>query len=549
MSAPAVPHAASSEAPTTKVDSTAAAPHGPSISSIGNGGASSIEGPIHTGMFNNVDQFFYHQFLSLASFIWTTTQNPGTKLWSTTISPKHAAKPIRHLAKIYNTWTGGFDFNFKICGTGFHAGAIMIVRFPPNVDPNKFTTLQELTMFEYQIIDPKTLEIVSHHTMDQRRIMYHYVHEEETTDAIGGYIGAYVYAPLNTSSTGATQISVQVLSRLAPDFLFSQPLPLPAEGPIVTTGSDFDVLAESLSLAITSNARATAAYEKPIDKIVLEPSTVINIPNTAIGGSRRLDGTMISKNDYTWPMPAAVESQNYINESDKVRLGAYLELPEGKAKISYAGNRQDGGCILEFDKSTTIKPVGTMTVTSAGTIGNTSGKWRKDGYLLMKISEYIEDKREFPKKMENESYVTFSCDSDGQKDKCLQPDSLASLLATGMFKNKIKSNEALIFDIIDKEEETPIYRFKLSFSGIITTKAQSDQILLPANKYIVKFVQVTKASEPIPAPPQHQQQVATLHSLAFTTLKQSKQLEQQLAKWQSLQQSLEVTSSQASGKD
>lgn len=548
MSAPAVPQSASAAAPTTKVDSTDAAPHGPSISNIGNGGPTSIEGPIHTGMFNNIDPFFYQQFLSLASFIWTTAQNPGTKLWSTVITPKRAPKPIRHISKIYNTWTGGFDFNFKICGTGFHAGAIMIVRFPPNVDPDKFTTLQELTMFEYQIIDPKTLEIVSHHIMDQRRIMYHYVNEEESVDAIGGYIGAYVYAPLNTSSTGATQISIQVLSRLAPDFMFSQPLPLPAEDNIVTTGSDFDLLAEALTLSVTSNAAATAAYDKRIDKIVLEPSTIQVIPNTAIGGSRRLDGTYVSKNDYTWPMPAAVESPNYINESDKVRLRAYLELPKGKAKISYAGNSQAGNCILRFDATTTINPEGTMTVQPAGTVGDVNAKWRKDGYLLMKISEYVEEKREFPKKMEGESYVTFSCDDDGQKNKCLQPNSLASLLATGQFKDKIKTNEALIFDIVDIEEETPVYRFKLSFSGIITTKGQADQILLPANKYKVKFVQVTKASEPIPSPPLHQQQVATLHSLAFTALKQNKQLEQQLAKWQSLQHSLEATSSQDSAK-
>lgn len=151
----------------------------------------------------------------------------GTLLFSKPIHPSASHQYLAHLSRMYNAFGGGIDFSVKVCGTGFHAGALMIVRIPPNLKPEKISSLQDLTAFEYLVIDPKCLEVVSETVIDQRNVMFHWMPLDlENRQTFGGYFCIYVLVPLNTSATGSSQIALQVFERPSRMFNFIQLRPL-----------------------------------------------------------------------------------------------------------------------------------------------------------------------------------------------------------------------------------------------------------------------------------------------------------------------------------
>lgn len=220
----------SASAPAEVFDSTIGASTG-ALSQVGLPGPETTETPIHAGMVNGVDPYFNSQYIALSQFTWSTAQDPATLLFSQPIHPQSSHQWIRHLSAMYNTFGGGFDFAFKVAGTGFHAGGIIFVRLPPNIKPESLRTLADITAFEYKIMDPKTLEVEINSIMDQRNIMYHWLGGFDVNDpqTFGGFIAAYVLLPLNTSSTGATTIQVQVWTKPSPNFMFAQIKPLISE--------------------------------------------------------------------------------------------------------------------------------------------------------------------------------------------------------------------------------------------------------------------------------------------------------------------------------
>lgn len=180
----------------------------------------------HAGAVNVVDPYFYNQFVGLTQFTWTTGQQPGTLLWSSEITPRKAHVNLQYLSKLYNIWVGGLDYQVKIAGTGFHAGALAVVRLPPNINPQSLVGTNQFTAFDYVVIDPKTLEAMMKSVMDQRQYAYHYLNDDlSLPGSIGGYIAVYVMLRLNTSSSGSNQIDVQVFNKASMDFGLIQIIP------------------------------------------------------------------------------------------------------------------------------------------------------------------------------------------------------------------------------------------------------------------------------------------------------------------------------------
>lgn len=215
-----------SAAPAEVFDSTAVAPHPNSVSAVGTGDPNTAEGWRHAGQKNTFDIVIHRQFIPIDNFIWTSSMKRGHLLWYTAVHPSRCNPLIDHLSKIYNTWEGGFEFNFKVAGTGFHAGALAFVRIPPNRHPSEFKSPSEWGTFEYVVIDPKTLEVMTAEIMDQRRFFYHYMQLDfDDPDSFGGYMACYVLMDLNTSSTGTQQITVQAFCRPGPKFSMDQLIP------------------------------------------------------------------------------------------------------------------------------------------------------------------------------------------------------------------------------------------------------------------------------------------------------------------------------------
>uniref|UniRef100_A0AB38ZKD0 Calicivirus coat protein domain-containing protein n=1 Tax=Suncus murinus ribovirus 1 TaxID=3139575 RepID=A0AB38ZKD0_9VIRU len=215
-------------------DSTITPPTG-NLSSIGIDMTDNTEVPARSGMVNVIDTFFRSNYVSKALFEWNTEQHPGTLLWSAKVHPMDSHQWIEYVAKMYNTWGGGFDYAFKVAGTAFHAGQIVFARLPPNIKPESIKTTADITAFECYYIDPKCLEVNVKEVMDQRNIMYHWMDtklDPDNPNSFGGYIACYVFIPLVTSSTGVQNINIQCWIKASQNFQFSQIRPLGGSGPI-----------------------------------------------------------------------------------------------------------------------------------------------------------------------------------------------------------------------------------------------------------------------------------------------------------------------------
>lgn len=531
-SAPAVPTAERKTAPTTQVDSTQSAPHGQSVSGIGGAGPSSAEGAEHSGAFNTVDIYLRMQFIAFASFLWTTAQQPGTLLWSTPISPKNSHQFIRHLSLMYNTWVGGFDFNFKLCGTGFHSGALAIVRVPPNIKPSSITSPADFTAFEYVIIDPKTLEIVSKHVIDQRRTMYHYG-EDQGIEAIGGHIAVYVLVSLAASSSGNQQIGCQVLTRPSPDFNFFQIKPLQGDSPIVTPDEP-QALAECLDMRIDNFG--TGTWTGPVSNIIISPPSIERAP-ASVYGCYGLDGKPIVENsvgDYPLPLTQwtnILESE----ETFRIRPSVLKNLPLGvqPTALSVFYNTSSTG-IIKGEICTTMYGPGEWRSSSSASENTTCS---------YKINKWLEATNLTPSKDNAEGYVFFQQEADVFSHQTI---ALASALKTGEFSQTFTSQQCMIIDMYDAELDIPVRRFKLSHRGILTAKnTTSDQIVLPATKYYFKFVQISLVGEPIPSPPKQYAANQIISNIAHAPSKQNYQPPSKPFKsveWQASSDSLEPTS-------
>lgn len=199
----------------------------PTVSADGGVGPNNLEAPMHVGALNTIDKQHYTHWVAMTHVVWDTTAAQGQLLWSTPIHPDHSHQWLSHDAQKYYTWAGGFDYSVKVAGTGFHAGALMLVRLPPGYAPEKVRTLQDVSCFDWKQIDPKTLEVVSAGVMDQRNVMYHYFPLNlKDISTYGGYFAIFVMLPLRTSSTGVTQISLEVFTRPSRNFLMQQWIPI-----------------------------------------------------------------------------------------------------------------------------------------------------------------------------------------------------------------------------------------------------------------------------------------------------------------------------------
>jgi hypothetical protein len=228
--------------------------------------ASTMEGPRHANVSNDdILGYLKKQHLALQRFTWSTSQLPGTLLVSIPITPLRANTIVSYLSGIYNAWNGGLEYQAKVAGTGFHAGALGIARIPPNINPASFKTVAQFTAFEYSVIDPKTLEAVSKHIPDQRPIMYHYMSDDfSDPNNIGGYFVIFVILQLNTSSTGTNQIDVQIFNKLAPDFRFIQVIPPSLTSSPIVDDTKWSFLFE------TPNLHSHAIFDLPVSLMRIE---------------------------------------------------------------------------------------------------------------------------------------------------------------------------------------------------------------------------------------------------------------------------------------
>lgn len=455
--------------------------------------APTIEGPRHANVStDDIMGYLKKQHISLQRFTWSTSQLPGTLLANIPISPLRANEIVAYLSGIFNAWNGGLEYQAKVAGTGFHAGALGIARIPPNIDPTTLKTVSQFTAFEYSVIDPKTLEAVSKHIPDQRPIMYHYMSNNFTDpNNIGGHFVIFVILQLNTSSTGTNQIDVEIFNKLAPDFRFIQVVP-----PNLASQPSPDV-SKWTALFSTPENHLHTIFPFPISTMTINSSS---FTSAAKVGLRNLAGELFLDDTYTEDIVGGISNLGFpFYATSATSLIPVLNSP------------------TQFNKSITI----TMTTPFFKTYSSTTANAVLAGTsptlynasnavtgaivgayynLLPNLSGNIT--ATYPgvptsSAPVSESLITFSMGGSSST-----PPMLTTRFLSFAFKTRnylIAPNEAVLGQVFSKATGLPLAYVKIYYSGIITSNSQLTAINLDFNDLNFQFIQYIQASTPIPS--------------------------------------------------
>jgi hypothetical protein len=453
--------------------------------------AATIEGPRHANVApDDIMSYLKKQHISLQRFTWSTSQLPGTLLVNIPITPLRANNIISYLAGIFNAWNGGLEYQAKVAGTGFHAGALGIARIPPNIDPTTLKTVSQFTAFEYSVIDPKTLEAISKHIPDQRPIMYHYMSNDfSDPNNIGGYFVIFVILQLNTSSTGTNQIDVEIFNKLAPDFRFIQVVPPNIQDAPVT---DVEKWSE---LFATPNLHSHSIFSLPVSQMRIEASTTVS--NARIG-MVNLAGTIFQDPPYTtlnttpllgrgYPWFSASATSLIPSNGDNVIKPFQLAIT-------------NVGCnfvrVIQSGSVAATSPVNfTAAVVVTGAVVSTN-YYLKPNTSNVCSATYGTTPNIIPPV--GESLISFSYGAGA----VATPFTLTTTFLAEQFLSRrfvINNNEAVLCQLFSRQTGLPVAYIKIYYNGHITSNAQATAVTFNFTDLRLEFISYVQASTPIPS--------------------------------------------------
>lgn len=205
----------------TEFNSEQVSPQAPTIAPIETTTPSTQEVSRAAGERSNIPTYFYSHWRRMATLEWTTNDPVGKLLFQAPVSPLHMDKTLAWLMSLFHAWGGDFEIMFRVVATGFHAGQVAIVSFPPRIDLKNMSNPIDYTIFPYDVMDVKKLEPQAFVLRDRRNTKYHYLRHdlrEQLDEDIGGRVGIFVDTPLTTSATGVQKISLAIWVRCASNF-------------------------------------------------------------------------------------------------------------------------------------------------------------------------------------------------------------------------------------------------------------------------------------------------------------------------------------------
>ena len=214
-------------------DDTATAPSMPTSMSGANGAIQNPDpGDIGTS-FNSLDPILYTKHIAFQRTTWSSKDAAGKLLFKFRIDPREANWAIRYFTKPYITWSGGMCYQIRIGGTGFNGGKIMAVYLPPPLDPDEYS-VDDLTTFDHELMDPKTLDGKQVLASDSKTVLAHW-NQQDINDSLfgricefGGHVIVVVFIELIGSSEDNSTLTLVALNKLAADFRVSGLKPPPA---------------------------------------------------------------------------------------------------------------------------------------------------------------------------------------------------------------------------------------------------------------------------------------------------------------------------------
>jgi len=183
----------------------------------------------HITAMEDVMFLLYKDWIYLNRFTIDATMLPGHVFAIIPIHPKRSHQYVRHVADMFNGWTGTMGIRTRFMANAFNGGSFRIGWLPPNLSETQIhqMSLASLTAYPNQDLDPKNTEWTQYMGEDERNVMFHWMTDDiDSTrpETFGGYIVMYVAGSLVVGQQQAGTVSMVVES--VGKFYFRQPSPL-----------------------------------------------------------------------------------------------------------------------------------------------------------------------------------------------------------------------------------------------------------------------------------------------------------------------------------
>lgn len=390
--------------------------------------------------------------------------------------PSRVNPLVAYISEIYNTWGGGIEFNFKVAGTGFHAGALAFVRIPPNVSPQQFSSPTEWGAFEYVVMDPKTLEVLSIDVMDQRQLNFHFMKmDEKDPTSFGGYIACYVLIPLNTSSTGTQQIAIQAFARPGATFTMNQ---------IIMPGIRSSEQPQPIELITAINTGLNALGRQTLglcDTIELIDPNIQKYCNAYMRNFASQNYSNFVRNVDRGDVPiGTISSATSTRYEIEVRYNGIFAVPLGTFCMWQTSSPSAIGCVAQnvnwvkvpYSNTKFFTYKSSMLGAAAWSNGDPSstaniaisnqGSWTNKE---MNVSG-LTDADYFTIPVAGESFLMFTNDSFVCWDGMLM--SVYNNLISGVLTDLINESTVVLLDVVDRATGLNLFTTKLYFEGFMT---------------------------------------------------------------------------------
>jgi hypothetical protein len=506
-----------------------------SQSAIQTKGPDPSEAEEHARQLNMIDPYFYTQYKTVATFKWNTGAGAGTPLWFIELTPDNIHEILAYISKMYATWSGDFDFQTIVAGTGFNGGRLAVVWIPPNV---KVTEVKQWSTYPYILIDPKAQNAQPSNGSDFRQVAFHWTNTAFTTDFTtyeavngrGGSLAIFVAMPLIVTGSGTNFVEVMVLGKCADNFRFNQIIDIPSTVGIVAPQFSFTDI----------NHPTFPQFE--LDE--MRVSTNFSENWQGIDSLYKLDGsplsTGVSNRTFFWDTSHvtgyAFDGKGYPSENPtqygtcarepgashpqcRVKLGLNGQVFGVVSLGTISGGNFQEAVRTELQAIDCSKPLSSATseyytlcqqggtyVTSYYRAWNrATGNKLKAEHLEPNTTEVL-DGNTAPAEItadNGEVIVYFSFANDQEGFGTLTTHGLNTLYKTGFFHLEPIDGveQTYVFNVIDKQTKQVVNVVRLRQNGFFTTTNQGATVIYKLKEYELVFREILPNLTPLPEVP------------------------------------------------
>nr|QKN88948.1 MAG: hypothetical protein 2 [Picornavirales sp.] len=473
----------------------------------------------HMGL---LSPWFYQQWRRVTTLEWTTNDPVGKMLWSTEISPLSFDPTLAWQMAMFHAWGGDFEICFRAVATGFHAGQIAVVSFPPRIDPRDNNNPINYTIFPYEIIDVKKLETTEFRLLDRRNTKFHYIRHDakaQLDEDIGGRVAIYVDSPLSTSATGVQKIALCVWVRCAPNFR-PEFVRSPLEDVPINKASVPQTFIDVLNAATDETALSNGVAL--VGNLQIQPDTISKLTryysNTCNINGEVIDlvgnyPTVFTGNRN--PIGATYTSGNAFSFKSSDFYSSYI--PESCSPFVYFSTAKDVIYPCEITSASgrivAVKTLGSWTPTP----GTSYAMYMRNIEEAYVQNNFSLNNPTIVKK--GEGFVLFK---SSRQFFCTQFLTLSQLLNAGILKGTLSPGECFLIQVKSKMTKLPLFHMKFHYNGYFTAPATANYQLFSISDIIFEQNGIINVLDSFPDIQQSAANIATHLFLVHHSQKQAR---------------------------